>query len=274
MKNLDNLMAQKPYPRQLTMLISSNKFFFGFFLSVLVFSQMPLHGSTQRNSSLQLFRNQIYEAYVLNNMPQWARTLNEMEAAYQANPTPELLYDLLLAQYGIIGYYLGNNKERMGEAILQRAEDLRRILERTQGFQAQAAAFEAAFIAFRISLNPLQALILGPRSSNAANRAERLNPQYPRVWIEKGNIMFFAPSPFGNKRNAITYYQQAVRLMNNQMHPSHRWLYLSTLVSLANAFEKTGNIEMAIQTVNTALRFEPRFRWAKEELLPKLQSLQ
>ncbi len=271
---MDTLIALKPNTRQLKMLISSNKLISVFLLSALIFSQSPLLASTQRNSSLQLFRNQIYEAYVLNNMPQWARTLNEMEAAYEAQPSPELLYDLLLAQYGIIGYYLGNNKESMGEAILQRAEELRRILERTQGFQAQAHAFESAFIAFRISLNPLQALVLGPRSSNAVNRAERLNPQYPRVWVEKGNIMFFAPAPFGNKRNAISYYQQAVMLMHNQMHPSHRWLYLSTLVSLANSYEKTGNIEMAIQTVNTALRFEPRFRWAKEDLLPKLQSLQ
>jgi len=230
--------------------------------------------SAQRNADLQSFRTEIYEAYVLNNMPQWARTVQAMEAAYRSHPTSELLYDLLLAQYGIIGYYLGNNRRSLGEPMLERAEALNRTLRDTPGFQAQASAFEAAFIAYRISLNPARALILGPRSSNAANRAVQQNAQYARVWVEKGNIEFFAPAPFGSKRQAIVYYQQAIRLMESQMHPSHRWLYLSTLVSLANSFKKTGNVPMAIQTVEKALRFEPRFKWAKEEMLPRLQNLQ
>ncbi|HAJ98705.1 MAG TPA: hypothetical protein DCM62_01635 [Bacteroidales bacterium] len=222
--------------------------------------------------NLQVFRDQIYDAYVLNNMPQWARTLQAMEAAYRATPSAELLYDLLLAQYGIIGYYLGNNRQNLGEPILKRAEALNETLEQTRGFQAQASAFQAAFIAFRISLSPARAIIIGPRSANAANRAEQLNPQYPRVWVEKGNIQFFAPAPFGSKRQSITYYQRAIRLMEANMHPSHRWLYLSTLVSLANAFEKTGNIAMAIQTLEKALQFEPRFSWAKDEMLPRLRA--
>lgn len=231
------------------------------------------NASAQRNADLQNFRTEIYEAYVLNNMPQWARTVQAMEAAYRSQPTAELLYDLLLAQYGIIGYYLGNNRRSLGEPMLERAENLNKTLGDTPGFQGQASAFEAAFIAYRISLSPARALILGPRSSNAANRAEQQNAQYARVWVEKGNIEFFAPAPFGSKRQAIIYYQQAIRLMESRMHPSHRWLYLSTLVSLANSFEKTGNISMAIQTIEKALRFEPRFKWAKEEMLPRLQNL-
>jgi len=230
--------------------------------------------SAQRSADLQNFRTEIYEAYVLNNMPQWARTVQAMEAAYRSQPSAELLYDLLLAQYGIIGYYLGNNRRSLGEPMLERAENLNNTLSDTPGFQAQASAFEAAFIAFRISLSPARALILGPRSSNAANRAEQQNSLYARVWVEKGNIQFFAPAPFGSKRQAIIYYQQAIRLMEGRMHPSHRWLYLSTLVSLANSFEKTGNVAMAIQTIEKALRFEPRFKWAKEEMLPRLQNLQ
>ncbi|HSV75913.1 MAG TPA: hypothetical protein VLH37_02670 [Bacteroidales bacterium] len=237
-----------------------------------LFAIQQIHGQT--SSQLQNFRNQIYEAYVLNNMPRWAQTVSAMEAAYRSNPHEELLYDLLLAQYGLIGYYLGNNREREGEALLDNAQTLLRRLETLPAFQAQAHAFDAAFLAFRISLQPLRAMVLGPRSSQAASRSTEANSRYARAWVERGNIMFFAPSPFGSKERAINYYQRAVRTMEENMHPSHRWLYLSTLVSLANSFEKTGDIQMALQTVEKALRFEPRFKWAKEELLPKLQAIQ
>jgi tetratricopeptide (TPR) repeat protein len=243
------------------------------FLVLLLLSSTS-RGSAKANPSLQSFRDQIYEAYVLNNMPRWAQAVSAMEVAYRSNPHEELLYDLLLAQYGLIGYYLGNNREREGAALLDNAQTLLRRLENLPAFQAQAHAFDAAFLAFRISLQPLRAAVLGLRSSQAATRSTEANSRYARAWVERGNIMFFAPAPFGSKERAISYYQRAVRTMEENMHPSHRWLYLSTLVSLANAFEKTGNIQMALQTVEKALRFEPRFKWAKEELLPRLQATQ
>jgi len=242
-------------------------------LFVILFSSISWR-SALANVSLQAFRDQIYEAYVLNNMPKWAQTVSAMEAAYRSNPHEELLYDLLLAQYGLIGYYLGNNREREGAALLDNAQTLLRRLESLPAFQAQAHAFDAAFLAFRISLQPLRALVLGPLSSQAATRSTEANSQYARAWVEKGNILFFAPAPFGSKERAISYYQRAVRTMEEKMHPSHRWLYLSTLVSLANSFEKTGNTQMALQTVEKALRFEPRFKWAKDEMLPRLLTTQ
>jgi len=227
----------------------------------------------QNSLSLQAFRTHIYEAYVLNNMPRWAQAVTSLETAYRSNYDEEILYDLLLAHYGLIGYYLGNDREREGAVLLDRAQALLRQLESSPDYRAQAYAFEAAFQAFRISLQPMQVLSIGPRSVQAANRAVESNQRYARAWIEKGNIMFFAPSPFGSKKKAIDFYQRAIRIMEENMHPAHHWLYLSTLVSLANSFEKTGNIRMALQTVEKALQFEPRFRYAREELMPRLQPL-
>jgi len=230
--------------------------------------------SAQGSAALETWRNQIYDAYVLNNMPQWDRTVRAINVAYGRNPSSELLYDLLLAQYGLIGYYLGNNENSKAEPLLSKAEQLLEELKKNPGFQAEAHAFESAFFGYRIGLRPIRAVVMGPRSSRAAERALQANPRYARAWVEKGNINFFAPAPFGNKSEAIKDYIKGIELMEARMHPSHRWLYLSTLVSLANAYEKTGDLPRAIQTLEKALRYEPRFKWVKDDMLPKLRAQQ
>lgn len=228
--------------------------------------------SAQGTANLETWRNQIYEAYVLNNMPQWDKTVRAMEAEYSRNRGNELLYDLILAQYGLIGYYLGNNENSKAEPLLSKAEQLLEELKKIPSRQAEAHAFESAFIGYRIGLRPIRAVLLGPRSSRAADRALEANPHYARAWVEKGNIDFFAPAPFGSKSAAIGHYQKGIELMEASMHPSHRWLYLSTLVSLAGAYEKTGDLPRAIQTLEKALRYEPRFKWVKDDMLPKLRA--
>lgn len=244
-------------------------------LAILLILITTFHGaSAQGTAALETWRNQIYDAYVLNNMPQWDRAVRNMDATYGRNPSGELLYDLLLAQYGLIGYYLGNNENSKAETLLSRAEQLLEELKKTPGLQAEALAFESAFIGYRIGLRPIRAVVMGPRSSRAAEQAMQANPRYARTWVEKGNINFFAPSPFGNKSEAIKDYQKSIEMMEARMHPSHRWLYLSTLVSLANAYEKTGDLPRAIQTLEKAMRYEPRFKWVKDDMLPKLRAQQ
>ncbi|MEE4177662.1 MAG: tetratricopeptide repeat protein [Bacteroides sp.] len=230
--------------------------------------------AAQGIAELDTWRKQIYEAYVLNNMPQWARTVRLMETAYARQPSGDLLYELTLAQYGLIGYYLGEKENGKAEVLLDKAEKNSEALSKIPGYRAEAYAFESAFIGFRIGLRPIRAVTQGPRSMRAADNAIETDDRYARAWVEKGNISFFAPAPFGSKTDAISHYEKAIQLMEANMHPAHRWLYLSTLVSLAGAYEKTGDLPHAIRTLEKALRFEPRFKWVKDEMLPKYKALQ
>lgn len=190
-------------------------------------------------------------------------------------PSNRLLYDILLAQYGLIGYYIGTGQNAKGAACLDKAEENLKRLSSDREFQTTSLVFESAFLAFRISLRPVRAVQLGPRSYKRIDEAMEKDPTYPRVWIEKGNGAFYTPPVFGgNKADAIGYYQKAIDLLEKKMPNNHRWLYLSTLVALANAYEKTGNLANAIRTTEKALAFEPGFKWAKEEMLPKYRAQQ
>lgn len=237
---------------------------------ILIYS--PHHVRAQASAGHDRFRDLIYEAYVLNRMPVWESTLQAMEASYGRQPHPELLYDILLAQYGLIGYLLGTGERDRGARLLSKANDRLEELSAIPGYETTALVFESSFTAYRIALRPIRAVQLGPRVYRLLDHAADQNGDYPRVWIEKGNSAFFTPAIFGgNKENAIDYYQQAIAIFEEHTPRNHRWLYLSTLVSLANAYQHTGNTGLAVQTLEKALEYEPRFTWVKEEMLPRMR---
>lgn len=239
-------------------------------LTTMLFSVMQAAAMQPASSkSLEQLQNNIYEAYVLSDMPLWEKTLADMEAMYDRVPSNMVLYDILLAQYGIIGYYLGTDQKGKGQHHLDKAEDYAESLMKVAAYRPAALVFQSAFVAFRINLRPIRAVQLGPKSYKLIEQAMEADPAYARVWIEKGNAAFYTPSMFGgDKAEAIDHYRTAVALLEKNMPNNHRWLYLSTLVALANAYDNTGDLPNAIRTAEKALAFEPRFKWVKDELLP------
>ncbi len=218
-------------------------------------------------------QNLIYRSYVEDRMPLWESTLETMEFEYSLKPDDALLYDVLLAQYGLIGYYLGTDNKSKVRSTLNNAEEYLEKLENTPGYEAASRLFRASFYAYHIALRPWRSVQLGIASERLINEALELRDDYPRGYLEKANMLYFAPAIFGgSKKRSIEYYSQAVSLFEKNMQNNHRWLYLSTLVSLANAYESTGDLRAAIATLEKALEFEPGFKWAKNELLPELQA--
>lgn len=223
--------------------------------------------------AIEGLQNKIYDAYVSGDMVLWERTLAGMDALYARQPTNIVLYDIILAQYGLIGYYLGTEQKAKAAAHLDKAEENMKRLAQVRAYKTTSLVFESAFLAYRISLRPIRAVQLGPRSYRLIDQAMEADPNYSRVWIEKGNAAFYTPSVFGgDKPGSINHYQKAISLLEKNMPNNHRWLYLSTLVALANAYEKTGDLPNAIRTTEKALAFEPKFKWARDEMLPKYKA--
>ncbi len=257
---------ERPFYRHLSMLVPA----LAFCLQALYAAPHP--GLTDGNRA---FQDLIYQAYVEDRIPLWESTLRTMQFEYSQNPEGALLYDILLAQYGLIGYYLGNGRKKEGEALLERAEDYVQLLEDIEGYEASAKLFRASFKAYHITLRPWRSIQLGIRSERLINEAMALDEEYPRGYLEKGNMLFFAPSIFGgSKKKSIEYYAKAVTLFEKDLKNNHRWLYLSTLVSLANGYKETGDLASAIDALEKALEYEPGFQWVKNELLPEFKSAQ
>ncbi|MFO7923245.1 MAG: tetratricopeptide repeat protein [Bacteroidales bacterium] len=236
---------------------------------VLTFFAIPVTPSllSAKNNPGQM----IYNAFVEEKMDQWADAMSILENQYRQSGSTEILYELLLARYGYIGYSLSIDNKSEARRQISLAEDSIDELSASPAHESSAYALQAALYAYRISMAPWRAVFWGQKSMNLIDKAIETDPGNPSAWIEHGNAMFYAPSALGgSKEEAIKSYSRAIRLFEEDMNENHRWLYLNTLVSLANSYEETGNKSMARITYNKALEFEPDFKWVKEELLPEL----
>jgi tetratricopeptide (TPR) repeat protein len=233
---------------------------------VLTIGLTHIHGQNKQ----QEFQSQIYTAFVSGNMNNWEQTLNEMETYYKSFPMPDMLYDLLLARYGFIPYCLDEDKKDLARHHLDKSEEELEKLFVYKRYQSHAFALQGAFLGFRISLRPLSAIRLGPRSYSAIDNALEADPDNPAAWMEKGNTRFYTPSTFGgSKQEARDAYKKAVELFEKDLQPNHRWLYLNSLIGLARSYQYTDQERLAVATLEKALKYEPGFKWVKEELLPE-----
>ena len=232
---------------------------------------LTLHPAASKGQGLQHYQQEIYESYIEGDMDRWEAALAGMESLYARQPSARLLYNVLLAQYGLTGYYLGTGERSRARQLIAAGESSLEQLKAHPRFRSRQLALEGAFLGFRISLSPLRAVTLGPRSMGAIDRALEADPFNPTAHLEKANALYYAPAMFGgSKTEAIEHYRQALQLMEQQQQPDHRWLYLSTLVALATAYESTGEISPAIATLRKALNTEPEFKWVRDELLPQM----
>ncbi len=242
-----------------------------FLIIVIILQLTALAGvSSPANEQLTRIQNQIYRSYITGNVPMWERSVNELERMYNNRSDVGILYDLLLARYGFIAFSLENDASKARQH-LTKAETELEILFTHRAYQAHAYALQGAFLGFRISLRPLMAVSLGPRSYRAINNAMEADRNNPLVWMEMGNSRFYTPSTFGgSKQEAQESYLRAVQLFERNMLPNHNWLYLNSLVGLAKSYQYLNQRQLAIDTYKKALTFEPEFKWVRDELLPGL----
>jgi hypothetical protein len=142
------------------------------------------------------FQDRIYNAFITGQIQPWERTLTEMERWYRQHPGPSMLYDLLLARYGYIAMALGEENNQEARTHLDKAEiELQELFKYTP-YQSQAYALQGAFLGFRISLRPITAVRLGPRSYRAIDTATGTQPQQPYRLDGKGELKVLYPFHF------------------------------------------------------------------------------
>jgi len=222
------------------------------------------------DKSIEELRGQLYESYISGEMNDWEQTIEEMERHYKQLPFSEYLYDLLLSRYGYIPYCLDTDQKDKAREHLRKAEKELEDLFKYDQYQSEAYSLKGAFLGFRISLSPLSAVRLGPRSYKAIDNAVESDPEDPTAWMEMGNTRFYTPSAFGgSKQEAAEYYQRAIDLFEKDLQPKQKWLYLNSLTGLAKSYQYLDKNHLSIRVYEKTLRFEPRFKWVKEELLPE-----
>ena len=214
------------------------------------------------------YKQDIYNAYITNNMEVWKATVDEMEA--KEKKSDELLLELINYQYGYIGWSLGNNEKKQAKEYLKLAEDNLKSLEKTSLYPSYVDAYKSAFYGYTIGLSKLKAPFVGPKSINAAKKSMEENPNNPYGYIQYANAQFYMPPVFGgSKTEALEYYKQAQTIMEkDSVDMKNDWNYLSLLTNMAEAYTEIKEYKKAEQYFKYILKIEPNFFWVKNELYP------
>lgn len=210
----------------------------------------------------------LYNAYLTQNFQVWKTTIDE---AQKSKMTLKELAEIINYEYGYIGASLGEHKTEEAARVMRLMERQLAILERHQYQPAVVHMYRSALYAFKIAFNKWDVISLGTQSVKYADLAYSEAPKNPLIVSFKGNVDFFRPQLLGgSKKNALYNYEKAVELFEQQNQTTYNWNYLATLLSMAQAYEKTGNLKKADFVCQKILHLAPNFKYVKEVYSPQL----
>jgi len=224
--------------------------------------------SASEGQSIADFRTRVYNSYVEGRMNDWKTVLNEMEQVYERTGSDEMLYELLMAQYGYIGFCLKEEKKKEASILLGKARANLEILRLENPGNAEFLALEGAFLGYEMGLHKLKAMVLGPKAKDKIDEAVDRNPGLVRTLLEKANQLYFSPKIVGGDIDqAIEYYKKAISKIESQpMYLKQNWVYVNSLLVLAQAYEKKGNSAYACAIYEKIMEYDPDIKWVRNDL--------
>lgn len=214
-----------------------------------------------------------YQHYITGNMKAWENTLNNLEIDYKNDPNLETLHEIVKAQYGLVAYYIGNNKKDKASAEITEAQKHLAKLSKAYPSKYLYKAWQGAFLGYRLGVSPWKVVYLGPQSQDYIELALENAPHSPEVNFEYANMKFWSPAIVGgDKKLSLVYYKKTIHLLERQ-GKTNDWYYLWALTAYANALKTMDNFEEATGVYNKILSIEPNYEWVANELAKTKQAL-
>lgn len=188
----------------------------------------------------------MYDAYLREDMPVWKAYIDHFADKVKTVSTDRVQTDLLY-EYGYCGYIVAEAKKEGKEALLSEA---RRYVQQFKAnvesrkdhlpkghYEMYMSAVYVYELRLKESVHPLKAMSL-------AKEATQLAPDDPLVLSYYGTCMFYAPKPFGSKKEALVWFNRA-----EQLFRSPKWQYCwareATLMYIHQCHEKLGHTPVA-----------------------------
>lgn len=232
-------------------------------VALLILSIVIIHQKKGFGSETEKY----YQFYLKGDMKSWALSIDELKANYEQSKKEVLLEELVLATYGLIGYYLGNEQKEQAATALKSGTHYLELLTGSKPNNQTYQALRGAFIGFELGLNPWKAPFIGPESQTIINDALKKAPNNPQTNFEYANLLFWSPKWVGgDKQKALFYYKKTISLLE-QNKQTRQWYYLWAYTAYANALKAMGRNDDARKVYQQIAAVEPKYQWVKEELL-------
>ena len=225
--------------------------------------------AVQQTYGQQTYRQQTYLSYLADKIGDWETIIKEMKSR-QSDLSREEKIDLVGYYYGYIGWFIEEGRNKEAKKNLEEAEEMLEMLMEKYPEMPELYAFKGAFIGYKITMNSIRAVVLGPESMKNINHAIEIGPERPQPWIEKGNALFYMPKMFGgSKEEAIEAYSKAVLIMEKDSGMiKDNWMYLNVLLILGQGYETIEQFEKARTTYEKILQHESGFKTVRDEVYP------
>ncbi len=169
---------------------------------------------------------------------------------------------------------LGPGEKKHRRRLLRRAQRrLETLLDADPG-NAEAHALHGSAIGAQIT-GMWSGMRLGRKSTASLNRGLELEPENPRIALQRGISFFFTPKSFGGGvKKAEQELRRALGLFAEEpvQTPWPNWGRVDAFVWLGATLAKAGRLEEAREAYEEALRLAPGHLWVREELLPALEA--
>ena len=219
--------------------------------------------------SAQNVSKKIYDCYINKDMATWKTVIDSLQNEYSnGRLTTADAWQILDYQYGYLGWAVSEKKTMRKEAekYLEVAKDNLSYMIEQGGVNSTTNAFNAAFVAYDISLNPMKAPFIGLKCMKYAEIAVKQDSLNYFALIQYGNIMNYMPTAFGgSKDKALANYLSARQIMSkNEALYKNNWLYMNLILTIADIYKGKKDYESTKQYYLEALELEPNYQYVVE----------
>lgn len=172
---------------------------------------------------------------------------------------------------------LANDRSNRKEfkALLQQAD--RALDESATSLEwPETPALRSAVVGQLISVSGMLGVVrLGPRSNGLMDRAVKLGPDNPRVWLLRGITAVHKPTQFGGgMENAERDLKKAIELflVDTPADQQPSWGYAEAWAWLGRVYAYQKRVTEARAAYTKALAIAPESAWVSRELLPALDA--
>ena len=238
------------------------------YLATLILIFVSIANHTKINAQNN-YKTTIYNAYINGDMDKWGAVIASIEK--QKASTVDAKLELISYYYGYTAFLIGTKNYDSATRYLERGEQHIDAVIKYNPKNATALAYKGSFIGFKIGISKFKAIALGPESNKHVMRALEIDPQNIQAIVDYGNSLYHTPRLFGgNKKEALKLFVKAMHLFENNGQTHKNWFYLNVITLVAQTYESLNQLQKAKAQYEKILRFEPEFKWVKNNLYPTL----
>ena len=199
-----------------------------------------------------------YAAYLKVGKALWERSIDQAHSLHGSES-----FEAAMASYGLLNNTMATRDEDTFDDNVDEVVDQLKIIIEMQPQWGEPQAVLSTVYGLKMAYSPMKGIIYGSKSGSLIESAMELQPESPLVQKLYGSYKFYTPGMFGGDTpDAIKALSKAAELFE-QSKQTDTWLYLDTLVHLAQAYHKNEQKDQAITVLQKALAHEQDFDWAK-----------